>query len=599
MSDDTRDPENDSGAGENGAPNTPENENSVNSSLRDTEFWLFTDLPLHVLIPLGLFAALAAWTAVALDLSPIWSAVIGTAVFAVGAVPVRRRRPRGPAAMLADRITLAVRRWRARGATESETEPFDVPLPEGGVYGMHWNGGLLVTMLRIDPPPDTLTLLRPGSISTDQLLPLDEIAGCLGQFDITLDSVDVIALGARTSDAGPLGRLYDQIVGPLPAIAHRTVWLVLRLDPLANATAVDNRGGGAVGTLRTAMIATRRVANRLAAHDISASVLSASEMNAALCRLTRGVPVTDFVETPEALVHEGIHLASYDMDSAHIDSGGFADIWATPSLCTTITVRLRPARDRVLGGQPGDAVTVHAMVRFDTATAPSEPPVSGLRPLTGQQLTALLDCLPAQPIHRRDDGYRGPRDALLGITVPTAGCGQLIGADDAGQGIAVPLIGDGTRHVEVVGRLGLAQQVILRALALGARAIVHTDRPEQWQAMVLRVDMPQALSLAPRTAGATAHTPPPTPQPSAVFPTTTVVVFDGIEPTLLAGGATVVHVRAPEEPPTDSDPDVVLTQDPAHPTRITVRTPSTEVTVTMVTTPDEMGYIGESLSATR
>ncbi|WP_039822477.1 hypothetical protein [Nocardia testacea] len=41
-------------------------------------------------------------------------------------------------------------------------------------------------MLRIDPPPDTLTLLQPGSLETEQLLPLREIARCLDQFDLSL-----------------------------------------------------------------------------------------------------------------------------------------------------------------------------------------------------------------------------------------------------------------------------------------------------------------------------------------------------------------------------------------------------------------------------
>ncbi|MBR7539946.1 type VII secretion protein EccE, partial [Mycobacterium tuberculosis] len=83
-------------------------------------------------------------------------------------------------------------------------------------------------MMRIDPPPDALTLLRRGSLSTDQVLPLTEIGRCLSQFDIQLASIDAISTGARTASNGIVARLYDSIIGPLPAIAHRTVWLVLR-----------------------------------------------------------------------------------------------------------------------------------------------------------------------------------------------------------------------------------------------------------------------------------------------------------------------------------------------------------------------------------
>ncbi|MEV0293231.1 type VII secretion protein EccE [Nocardia sp. NPDC050710] len=581
----------------------------MNSTLRDPEFWLFRQMPLHLMIPLALCAALAAWIALALD-APTWAAItIGAVLLAAGAMPVRRRFPRNPVGMFARALAYRWRRARpGLGYTGSGTdEPgkgaaFDVPLPEGGSYGMRWDGDLLITMMRIDPPPDALTLLRRGSLSTDQVLPLTEIAKCLGQFDINLAAIDVISTGARTAGNGAVAQLYDSIIGPLPAIAHRTVWLVLRLNPLANAEAVDNRGGGSVGALRTSIIATRRVANRLAAQDISISVLTASEMNTAVRQLTRGVPMDEFIETPKSVVHGNVHLTSYEIGPELVGSQGFAEIWATPSLSTTITVRLRPGADRNAPRRRGapESITVGALVRFDTHAEPVEPPVPGLRALPGQQFRALLDCLPAQtPVRDGVGDYHGPLAALTGIAVPTAGCGQLIGADNLGQGIAVPLIGDGTRHLEVIGKLDLAQQVILRAIALGARAIVHTDRPEAWHTMVANIDAPHSLWLAPRSAGASHHPPQPAPPVGAPFPAATLVVFDGIEPTTLTGGATIVHVRTPHEPDSGFDADVVLMQDPARPNLITVRTSTATTTVNMVTTPHEMRYIGESLAAAR
>lgn len=583
----------------NEAVNEPDN--TANTALHDPEFWLFRQIPLRLMIPLGLLAALAVWVAVALH-APLWADfVTGAAILLLGAVPMRKRPPRNVVGMVARGLAY---RWRRTKPGPDDTGPaaFDVPLPEGGSYGVRWDGALLLTMLRIDPGPDALTLLRPGSLSTDQTMPLDEIARCLSQFDIELASIDVISTGARTAGGGTVAQLYNRILGPLPAIAHRTVWLVLRLDPLANAEAVDNRGGGGTGALRTAIIATRRVANRLAARDISVSVLTAGEMNTAVRHLTRGITLSEFTETPKSLVHGDIHLTSYEIGPELIGERGFAAIWATPSLGTTVTVRLRPGV-RKLADQRADAeppITVGALVRFDTAVTPDEPPVAGLRPLPGRQYRALLDCLPARA--GRGDAesagdYRGPLSALSGIALPTAGCGQLIGADDAGQGIAVPLIGEGTRHLEVVGRLDLAQQVILRAIALGAHTVVHTDRPEAWHSMVTNVGVPHSLSLAPRFTGAAQHGPPAPPAGSG--PAATVVVFDGITPTTLTGGATIVHVRAPEDPPSVFDADIVLTQDPAAPNVITVRTQAASATVNMVTTPDEMWYIGESLAAVR
>lgn len=576
-----------------------ENRNTVNAALRDPEFWLFRHIPLRYMIPLALFAALAAWVATAFDAPAAVIAIVVAVVLIAGAAPVRRRHPRNVVGMIARAIAFRRRRVRP-DKLPAGGEAVDVPLAEGGSYGVRWDNGLLITMMRIDPPPDALTLLRRGSLSTDQVLPLTEIGRCLSQFDIQLASIDVISTGARTASNGIVARLYDSIIGPLPAIAHRTVWLVLRLDPLANVRAVDNRGGGATGTLRTAIIATRRVANRLAALDISTSVLTASEMNAAVRVLTRGVALEDFAETPHSLVHDGVHLTSYEIGPELIGSRGFADIWATPSMSTTVTVRLRPGEQRSAQPEDSPPITLGALVRFDTAAEPTAPPVAGLRPLPGRQFRALLDCLPAQFTgHDGVSDYRGPLDALDGIALPTAGCGQLIGADELGQGIAVPLIGEGTRHLEVIGKLDLAQQVILRAIALGAHVVVHTDRPEAWHSMVVNVGDPYALSLAPRFAG-TGHPPaPPAAATPGPFPAATVIVFDGIAPTAQAGGATIVHVRAPHAPASAVDADVLLIQDPEAPNSITVRTSTATTTVTMVTTPDEMRYIGESLVAAR
>ncbi len=569
---------------------------SAYDTLRDPEFWLFRIFPLRVIVPVALLAAAVVWIVLALSDS-IWGAcAAGAVVGLAGFAPIGGRTP-------AERVGSAIARRRQglRPAERLAQAPaLDVPLAEGGGYGVRWDGDLLLTMLRIDPPPDTLTLLDRGSLSTDQLLPLPEIARCLDQFDLTLAGIDVVSTGARTAGTGVAAQLYDRILGPLPAIAHRTCWLVLRMDPLANAEAVDNRGGGSSGALRTAIIATRRVANRLAAHDIAASVLTATEMNTAVRQLTHGFDVDQLTESPKSLEFQGRFLTQYQIAADMIGPRGLADIWAVPSLSTTVTLRLRPGasrRDR--HADFADTVVLNAVVRFDSVAPPEEPPLPGLRELVGNQLRILLDTLPIGYAGRwgSDIAYRGTLAALAGFAVPTAGCGQLIGADERGQGIAVPLIGDGTRHLEVIGNLDLAQQVILRATALGAHAIVHTARPEAWHTMVANLNAPHVLSIAPRAAGASYHPPAPPPPPAAPYPSTTVLVFDGIPPIAHAGGATIVHVRRPDDPGRSVDADVTLVQDPQAPNRITVRTAARSATVLMVTTPDEMHYIGESLAA--
>ncbi|WP_232236000.1 type VII secretion protein EccE [Nocardia sp. BMG51109] len=565
--------------------------------LRDPEFWLFRVYPLRVVVPVLLVAAVAAWIVLATTGMILVACAVAAAVALLGLIPVRGRT-------LTARIGAALaRRQPMRPQRQIEAAPaVDVPQAEGGSYGIRWDGDLLLTMLRIDPPPDTLTLLRRGSLSTDHLLGLSRIAACLEQFDIALDSIDVVSVGARTAGTGVAAHLYEQILGPLPAVAHRTVWLVLRLDPLANAEAVEKRGGGGEGAVRAAVIATRRIANRLAADDVAVSVLTAAEMNSAVRQLTHGFDVDALTETPRSLRTEHRHLTHYRIDTALLNPRGLAEIWSTPSLTTAVTLRLCRGADRTSTRRDhSGTVVLSAVVRFDTIAEPESPPLPGLRELHGQQLRMMLDTLPIAAAGRwdRGTGYRGTLAAIEEIVVPTAGCGQLIGADEQGQGIAVSLIGDGTRHLEVIGNLDVAQQVILRATALGAHVVVHTARPDAWHTMVTHLAAPHLVSIAPRSAGASYHPPGPPPPAAAPYPSTTVLVYDGIPPAMHAGGATIVHVRNPSDPNGQIEADVTLVQDPHAPNRITVRTAAGSATVMMVTTPDEMQYIGESVVATR
>ncbi|MFB8002181.1 type VII secretion protein EccE [Nocardia sp. NPDC056000] len=565
------------------------------TELRSDDLWLFRVLPLRLVIPVALVGVLASLVAVACQ-APWWAVGLAAALpVLIGLAPIGGK----PIGMRMGRWVAY--RWRvSRRRPVEESKQFDVPLPDGGTYGLRWDGTLLTTMLRIDTPPDTLTLLRRGSLSTDQVLPLAEIASCLRQYDVELDSADVISTGTRTAGTeavlsgyaasiAPLGRLYDEILGPLPAIAHRTVWLVLRLNPLANSKAVQNRGGGPEGALRAAIVATRRVANRLAARGITASILTTAEMTAFTRELTRGIPLEEFVETPHSLEHNDVHLTSFQIDPNLFTPDGLAAVWSVRSLATTVTVRLRPAAASADSDRKDEFIEVDARVRYDTQQPMDEPPVDGLRPLPQRQLWALTDTLAfgAQELH--SSSHRGPVSALAEISVPTAGCGQLIGADATGSGVAVPLIGDGSRRIDIISDLHLAQQVILRAIALGAGAVVHTARPGSWQRMVNNVGAAHALSLASsithssRNSTMTARTP---------HPAATVIVFDGVPSTTPPGSATVVtvHDRLPQD--YQPDADVTIVQHPNAPHTVTVHTPATRTTAQLVTTPTEQHYIG-------
>ena len=186
---------------------------------------------------------------------------------------------------LAERTGLRLGLWRRRliGAAESDGSkpdqaPFDIPVSGSNAVGARWDGTALVTVVRIDTPPPTLSFLDPSGCRGLPPIPLAALAECVRQFDIRLESVDVISHGIRTHGTGPVAQVYRRTLGPLPATAYRSVLVVLRLDPSHCPDAVARRGGGSEGALRTAMIATRRVANRLAGQGLSASILTAAQI---------------------------------------------------------------------------------------------------------------------------------------------------------------------------------------------------------------------------------------------------------------------------------------------------------------------------------
>lgn len=551
--------------------------------LSSPQDWLTRVLPLRHVVPVLLLANAIALVAIAAG-APPYAAVIGGALI----VPIALVRFRGTylAAFLEDELAFRRYAFRHRSTTVHHA-PFDVPIPDGGSYGMRWDGARLITMLRIDAQPRTVTLLSPSGLNTGEMVPLPEIARCLAQFDIELASIDVISTGSRTSDAGPVARIYEQILGPLPAVAHRTVWVVLRLDPLANAAAVNRRGGGSTGALRSAIVATRRVANRLAARELTVSVLSAAEITAAVNQLAHGADLARLDETEHSVEYNGIHFATYRMTPEALDPRGLAEVWATPSLATTVTLRLRRAtgaRTRGQGGVP--AISVSAVVRFDARDHPPRITVPGLVPMAGKQRRGLLEHLPIdnQGPELPIDSYLGTPDSLADLFTPIIGCGQVIGADSSGQGVALPLVGQHVRRVEIIGALLIAKQVILRAIALGATVVVHTNRHDAWRSMVAQVGAPHALSLASWSAGS---------QQASSYRAATVIVYDGIPPSTHHSDTTVILLRPPgSHDVVNFAGEITLIENPDTPNLVTVRTATETTVVHMVATPAEMSYLG-------
>jgi hypothetical protein len=184
-------------------------------------------------------------------------------------------------------------------------------------------------------------------------------------------------------------------------------------------------------------------------------------------------------------------------------------------------------------------------------------------------LTALDSISPARTMDAAE---------LTALELPLAGCGQLLGSDDRGQGVAALVAGTGVNTVFVAGELYLAQLLIFRAVATGTRVLIHTDRPETWTPLIDSMGVPDRLRVSGHGQGAEG--------------TFNAVVFDGVRALPPRAGVTAVYVYgAPAQWP-EIDPDLTIVQPNALGDRIVVATNKTSVELTLVTIAAETSFIG-------
>lgn len=467
-------------------------------------------------------------------------------------------------------------RKRRRGV--SIADPFDFEMGDGLLIGFRWDGTTLISMLRIDANPQAMTILQPGMTVSGETVSVQLVAGCLRQFDITLDSIDVISQGARSQGHSRIAAVYDAVLGPLPAIAQRNVWLVVRFDPSLCAEAVRHRGGGRAGTLRAASTATRRVANRLTEAGLRTRILTSREIAQATNQLSDGVSLRNVAETWETC-HDGrFHLRSFALAPELLTTAALGRLWTIPSYSTTVCISLR--RD-----DTHDVVKIRGLARLDSLGR-NRIELPGLNHLRGQQFSALVSSLPVAPPRRPVENWAFGFGAtpFEDLALPASGCGQVVGADGEGRAVALPLFGPQVELVEVCGTLHLVQQVVLRSLALGARVRVHSRRPAAWRDMFEQVADQDLLWVTDFNRGAIQ---------AGSERNYSVEVFDGVADHTVRAGVTAIVVLPPGAASSPHSDAVLEQLDPTNDT-VRVSTRAGSAVVTMVATADEMRYIKAS-----
>lgn len=372
--------------------------------------------------------------------------------------------------------------------------------------------------------------------------------------------------------------MYDALVGPLPAAAQRTVWVVLRFDPSTNQASVARRGGGVDGASRTVAVAARRVVRVLADAGCHARILSAAEIESACARICRGVHPATMDREWDHVPLAGAFNVGNAVDPRHLSAAALTGLWSAPSLGTTVSVRLRP-------GRTVDESRIGVSFRRTTRAEPTRLELRGLISAQGRHRDALLAHLPVAPTDLDElvPLAEITPERLAALDLPVTGCGQLIGSDADGNAVTASLFGPGVADVHVAGEHYLAQQVVFRAVATGARVLVLTDRPHAWATLVDAVGAPLRL----RVGGETAWN-------ETGFDT---LVVDGVAAAPQRAGVTTIHVHHDTGTLPRSAPTVSVVQPGSCGDHVVLDSGGARIDLALVTISSESAFIGRPVGA--
>ncbi|MEV6139385.1 type VII secretion protein EccE [Nocardia sp. NPDC051990] len=467
--------------------------------------------------------------------TPIWaSAAVVTVLLVTVAVKVNGRTT---SRWLLDWADYRFGRAARAEALAGPAEVTDIGVA-AGVCGIRAEGTVLTAMIQLAPNLDLPTVIAEKSVYTEDTVPVDTLLDLLDQFGLAVD-IDIVTTGQRVRPTGNYSMLYDQLIGSHPVVGHRLTWLVVRLDMERNLDLLQRRGLVAMVAPRALATAAHRIAGRLRERGIAAHALPAAAMLEATRVLHAGVELGDLRETWTCMESSapGRCVTSFLIDWTRLDGAGLDDCWAWNRGRTTLVVSLTD----VMAGP-------RALARYVGPPVTTEPP-DYLRRLTGRQAIALLATMPtgtsirAVPVD--ESGRDIASDELLPeLTIAIGPNGQILGSI-SGQPrhtLALPLFDPARynprrRTIDVHADLPVAQQIVLRAMVVGANVEVHSVRPHRWWQLVAAVGDPESLRLAPEAgaanaaAGQASSGPPPS--------SATITVFDNLPPQVSTAHTTV------------------------------------------------------------
>lgn len=267
------------------------------------------------------------------------------------------------------------------------------------------------------------TCARAGPRDT---FPLAAVAGELSDRGVVLDAVSALwhcrPGGAELPADAPATAAYREVLGPLPCLARRDAWLVVRLDPARCPEAVAERGGGTVGAHRALLGAVARLRRVLDDHGVPVrplgpdEVLRAATDAAVLGAVAARPDGLRMVEQWGAVVVGAVGHTTYGVTGWPSGAGTLDALTGTGATATTLAITLEPGPGGTGDGTGGTGGTdgtdgtgdvgLRGAVRL-TARTPDELDRCGrelrelatglgvrLDPLDGQQAAGLAATLP-------------------------------------------------------------------------------------------------------------------------------------------------------------------------------------------------------------
>ncbi|MGU3431724.1 type VII secretion protein EccE [Actinomycetes bacterium M1A6_2h] len=371
-------------------------------------------------------------------------------------------------------------RLRDRGQGHPDrSRVMSFPFEHHRSIGVRWDGRRLSGTMEVTPTFGGTSAVARDACAPDVRLLLERLRDALAHHDLRPVSIDISSHGRRLGTDDRAADAYARLIGPLPAVAVRSTFVTVTVDVADTADAVARRGGGFDGASRTFTVALGRVERALSGTGVRTRLLTASEIAAVARYFAAGVRPGG----PRRI--QGWNLRGRDVDSAALEQ-----LWSTPCAASTLTVKLRHSEFR-------DHVRLAASYTVTDDSRHDRPAVSRSIP-TAMQWKGLLRS--QEPSRTASDDASVPLDRVHhsfvdDLVLPVAGCGQLLGSDATGRAVCARLWGAGTSTVHVRGELFLARQLVFRAIAVGATALVSTERPAEWRHLAWSLEDPRSLTV--------------------------------------------------------------------------------------------------------